>query len=91
MFYPWIDCFSICSLNILKENVSSCVCGFTLNNSIIKHCALTPSTGHYNSDTSYNFSKAGKCILILSSKPTTSRETHMLAHDTEKNDKAVGD
>lgn len=54
--------FQCVVLNILKGNVIYCVCGFTLNNCIIKHCALTPPTGHYNSDTSYNFSKASKCI-----------------------------
>lgn len=68
----------------LEENVSSCVCGFTLNNCIIKHCALTPSTGHYNSDTSYNFSEAGKWILILTSKSTLSSETYLPAHGIEK-------
>lgn len=30
-----------------------------------KHCALTPSTGHHNSNTSYNVSKAVRNLLLL--------------------------
>lgn len=30
---------------------------FHMNHSVIKRCALTPPTGHYNSNTSYNFSE----------------------------------
>lgn len=38
-----------------EEKVTVCDCVFILNHSIIKNCALTPSTGHYNSDTPCNF------------------------------------
>lgn len=38
-----------------EEKITACNCVFTLNPSLIKNCARTPSTGHYIPDTPLDF------------------------------------
>lgn len=77
-FYLWNDCFFLVSFEHPEGKcLWLCLWFHTQQLGVIKHCALTPSTGHYNSDISYNFSVSGKCILILTSKgPVPVKHAH---------------